>query len=96
MNQHTTPHAWDAGDNKPVIPKIPGPRAPHASELAAAIRVAQQMLASDDVLKVREALRLLLRSLDAEPLTEDEAAQRFVDRHFPETAAFLASERSGQ
>lgn len=62
-------------------------------DLAVAIRVGQQMLASDDVLKVREALRLLLRAHDAEPLTDEERARRSVDRAFPVVAAFLATER---
>ncbi|MER5209417.1 hypothetical protein ABT063_02155 [Streptomyces sp. NPDC002838] len=63
------------------------------SDLDVAIRVAQQLLGSDSVPALREALRLLLRALDAEPVTEDEKARRFVDRHFPEVAAFLANER---
>ncbi|WP_020117540.1 hypothetical protein [Streptomyces canus] len=108
MNQQPTPHAWDADDNKPVIPKIPGPRAPHAaepSELAAAILVGRHVLDhygtvdSGNIFDytqahggLAEALRVLLRALDAEP-DEDEKARRFVDRHFPEVAAFLASER---
>lgn len=37
------------------------------SELDAAISVAQQLLDSDQILSVREALRLLLRALNAEP-----------------------------
>lgn len=37
------------------------------SDLAVAISVAQQLLGSDSVLSLREALRLLLRALDAEP-----------------------------
>lgn len=32
------PRAWDNDDNKPVIPKIPGPRAPRTSPRALAIR----------------------------------------------------------
>lgn len=63
------------------------------SDLDVAISVAQQLLDSDQVLSLREALRLLLRALDAEPATEEEDARRFVDRHFPEVAAFLAAER---
>lgn len=63
------------------------------SDLDVAICVAQQLLHSDSVLSLREALRLLLRSLGAEPVTEEEAARRFFDRHFPEVAAFLATER---
>ncbi len=63
------------------------------TDLDVAIRVAQQLLDSDQVLSLREALRLLLRALDAEPVTEEEDARRFVDRHFPKVAAFLASER---
>jgi predicted nucleotidyltransferase len=63
------------------------------SDLEVAIRVAQQLLDSDSVLSLREALRLMLRAVGAEPVTEEEAARRFVDRHFPEVAAFLATER---
>ncbi|MGW2617370.1 hypothetical protein [Streptomyces sp. NPDC001500] len=36
-------------------------------ELEAAIRVAQQLLNSDEVVPLREGLRILLRALDAEP-----------------------------
>lgn len=60
------------------------------TDLDVAISVAQQLLDSDQILSVREALRLLLRALDAEPVSEEEKARRFVDRHFPEVAAFLA------
>ena len=79
MNQQQTPHAWDADDNKPVIPKIPGPRAPHAAEpsdLAVAIRVGQKMLAAYGDSStfsefgyaqahgaLSESLRILLRAL---------------------------------
>ncbi len=82
MNQHLTAHAWDADDNKPVIPKIPNPRpAPkHAfTELDTAIRVAQRMLCHYGTVDgsstyaytvahggLTEALRLLLRALGAE------------------------------
>ncbi|WP_330265305.1 hypothetical protein [Streptomyces griseorubiginosus] len=48
------------------------------SDLAVAIRVAQQMLDSGDVLKVREALRLLLRSLGAEPTPEPGPAEEYT------------------
>lgn len=37
------------------------------SDLQVAVRVAQQLLDSDQVLSLREALRLLLRALGAEP-----------------------------
>ncbi len=70
-----------------------GVHAPEPSDLDVAIRVAQQLLDSDQVLPLREALRLLLRALDAEPLTPAEAARRSVDRAFPVVAAFLASEQ---
>lgn len=63
------------------------------SDLDVAIRIAQQLLNSDQVLSLREGLRLLLRALDAEPLTPAEAARRSVDRAFPVVAAFLAAER---
>lgn len=66
------------------------------SDLDVAIRVAQQLLDSDQVLSLREALRLLLRALDAEPITEQEDARRFFDRHFPQVAAFLAAERGAK
>lgn len=39
------------------------------SDLDVAIRVAQQLLDSDQILSLREALRLLLRALGAEPTT---------------------------
>ncbi|MEH0578969.1 hypothetical protein QBA54_31870 [Streptomyces sp. B21-108] len=39
---------------------------PEPSDLDVAIRVAQQLLDSDQVLSLREALRLLLRALDVE------------------------------
>ncbi|MFF9324020.1 hypothetical protein ACF1AY_04805 [Streptomyces sp. NPDC014776] len=67
------------------------PREP--SDLDVAIRVAQQLLDSDQILSLREALRLLLRALDAEPATDEERARQFVARHFPKTTAFLAAER---
>ncbi|MEU2339940.1 hypothetical protein ABZ608_41515 [Streptomyces sp. NPDC013172] len=37
------------------------------TDLEVAIRVAQQLLDSDQILSMREALRLLLRALGAEP-----------------------------
>jgi hypothetical protein len=66
------------------------------SDLDVAISVAQRTLDSGSTVALRESLRLVLRALDAEPVEEEEAARRFVDRHFPGVAAFLASERSGQ
>ncbi|WP_327724351.1 hypothetical protein [Streptomyces europaeiscabiei] len=71
------------------------------SDLAVAIRLAQLTLASTATAdhgdhgagSLRESLRILLRALDAEPLTEDEAVRRSVDRAFPIVAAFLAAER---
>ncbi|MFC7842518.1 hypothetical protein [Streptomyces sp. NPDC057382] len=63
------------------------------TDLEVAVSVAQQLLDSDSVLSLREALRLLLRAHGAEPLTEDEAVRRSVDAQFPTIAAFLASER---
>ncbi|MFF9625423.1 hypothetical protein [Streptomyces griseosporeus] len=45
------------------------------SDLDVAISVAQQLLGSDQILSLREALRLLLRALDAEPRTMQEAGQ---------------------
>lgn len=63
------------------------------SDLDVAISVAQQLLDSGDATILRESLRILLRALDAEPVSEEEAARRSVDRAFPAVAAFLASER---
>jgi len=71
-------------------------RATEPSDLDVAIRVAQRTLDSGSPIALRESLRLVLRALDAEPVTEEEAARRFVDRHFPGVATFLAGERSGQ
>lgn len=77
MNQ-CTPTAWDADDNKPVIPRIPRPR-PASAELDTAVRVAQQLLAAygdssrdgfsypEAYGALREALRLVLRAVGAEP-----------------------------
>lgn len=47
-------------------PALPGPAA-EPSDLDVAIRVAKQLLDSDNVLALQESLRLLLRSLGAEP-----------------------------
>jgi hypothetical protein len=75
------------------------------SDLAVAIRVAQQLLADygdsrrdgfsypEAYGAITEALRLVLRALDAESDAEEEAARRFVARHFPEVTALLAHER---
>lgn len=63
------------------------------TDLEVAVGVAQLLLDSDSPHALREGLRLLLRALDAEPATEEEKARRFVDRHFPEVAAFLAADR---
>jgi hypothetical protein len=62
------------------------------TDLDVAISVAQQLLDSDQVLSLREALRLLLRALGAEPVTEAEAVRRSVDAQFPTVAAFLRGE----
>ncbi|MFB7739592.1 hypothetical protein ACFC08_35635 [Streptomyces sp. NPDC056112] len=82
------------------------PPAVEPSDLDVAISVARDMLAAyagvdhGDIFAlnqahgaIREALRILLRALSAEPQTEEEKARHFVDRHFPEVAAFLARER---
>lgn len=50
------------------LPAIPGPAA-EPSDLDVAIGVGQQLLDSDQLPSVREALRLLLRVLGAEPVT---------------------------
>jgi hypothetical protein len=60
------------------------------SDLDVAISVAQQLLDSDQVLSLREALRLLLRALGAEPVDPSFAAE------FPMIAAHLAAERGEQ
>lgn len=60
------------------------------SDLDVAISVAQQLLDSDQVLSLREALRLLLRALGAEPVDPSFAAE------FPTIAAHLAAERGEQ
>ncbi|GLP71060.1 hypothetical protein TUSST3_76800 [Streptomyces sp. TUS-ST3] len=88
MNQQQTPHAWDADDNKPVIPKIPGQRPAASSELAAAIRVAHKMLDrygtvdSTDIFDyvqahggLTEALRILLRTVGSEPVAPQTGAR---------------------
>ncbi|MEU5664735.1 hypothetical protein [Streptomyces longwoodensis] len=51
----------------PGATAAPIPPATEPSDLQVAISVAQQLLDSDSVLSLREALRLLLRALDAEP-----------------------------
>ncbi|MGW3651874.1 hypothetical protein [Streptomyces sp. NPDC000878] len=45
-----------------------GVHVPEPTDLAVAIRVGQQLLDSDQILSIREALRLLLRALGAEPV----------------------------
>lgn len=70
--------------------------APESTDLDVAIRVAQQLLDSDQLLSLREALRLLLRALGAEPVDEQEAVRHSVDAQFPAVAAFLAAERGEQ
>jgi predicted nucleotidyltransferase len=50
----------------------PGVHVPEPSDLDVAIRVAQQFLDSDQILSMREALRLLLRALHAEPDSRSE------------------------
>jgi hypothetical protein len=64
------------------------------SDLAVAVRVAQQILDSDNPTALRESLRLLLRALAAEPISEAEAVRRSVDSAFPTVARFLADERA--
>ncbi|MBW8701866.1 hypothetical protein MBT84_19860 [Streptomyces sp. MBT84] len=77
--------------------------------LASAITVAQRMLSSfgsvgySDVGALAQAhgalaesLRIVLRSLGAELVDEQEAVRRSVDAQFPVVAAFLADERGDQ
>lgn len=67
QQQRATPHiapsyaALSLADHGP---------APEPTDLDVAIRVAQQLLDSDSVLSLREAIRLLLRALGAEPVKE--------------------------
>ena len=56
-------------------------QAPEPSDLDVAILVAQRMLDSDSVLSVREALRLLLRALGAEPVAEQATQARCPAAH---------------
>jgi thiazole synthase ThiGH ThiG subunit len=63
------------------------------SDLDVAIGVAQLLRDSDNAHALRESLRLLLRALDPDPIDEEEAARRFVARHFPKVTAFLADDR---
>lgn len=49
------------------------------TDLDVAISVAQQLIDSNQILSLREALRLLLRALDSEPIAEQPAA----DTHTP-------------
>lgn len=86
---------------------LPGSAA-EPDDLAVAVRVAQYILARygtvghEDVFAlnqaygaVTESLRILLRAIeDPEPVDEQEAARRSVDRAFPTVAAFLADERA--
>lgn len=54
------------------------------SDLDVAISVAQQLLDSDSVLSMREALRLLLRALDAEPTSNFLGSQEVPERSRPQ------------
>lgn len=85
----------------------PTPNTPPApGDLVVAIRVAQKMLAAYGDTStfgefgyatahgaLSESLRILLHALGAEPVDEDEAIRRSVDRAFPAVAAFLAEPR---
>lgn len=88
---------------------VPASSTPEPSDLDVAISVGKQMLAiygntdSRDIYAyaqahggLAEALRILLRALDAEPVDEQDAVHRSVDRAFPAVAQFLADERGGQ
>ena len=87
----------------------PCARAHEPSDLDVAILVGQKMLArygdatGNDVFAyaqahggLTEALRILLRALDAEPLTDEERVRRSVDAQFPVVAAFLAERGEGR
>lgn len=54
------------------------------TDLDVAISVAQQLLDSDSVLSMREALRLLLRALDAEPTSNFLGSQEVPERSRPQ------------
>jgi hypothetical protein len=58
-----------------AAPAISRP-APEPADLDVAVRVAQQLLDSHNTLALREALRLLLRALDAEPVEQQEPPAR--------------------
>lgn len=73
-----------------------GDTPPEPTDLDVAISVAQQLFRSDQVVILRESLRMLLRALGAEPVDEQEAVRRSVDAQFPAVAAFLAAERGEQ
>lgn len=59
---------------------------PEPSDLDVAIRVARDLLDSDQLLSVREALRLLLRALGAEPTAHSEQLSRAENRQRGEGA----------
>lgn len=58
-----------AAEQAPTLAVGALPPATEPTDLDVAISVAQQLLDSNQVLSLREALRLLLRALDAEPET---------------------------
>jgi hypothetical protein len=61
QNQRSTPRLSPS-----YAPALPGPAA-EPGDLDVAIRVAQQLLDSDNVIALQESLRLLLRALGSEP-----------------------------
>ncbi|MFJ4617401.1 hypothetical protein [Streptomyces sp. NPDC088812] len=70
QNLSAPPCAPSSGNRRLVaagyVRRAPHPQA-EPSDLAVAVSVAQQLLDSDQILSVREALRLLLRAIGAEP-----------------------------
>ncbi|MFE7856053.1 hypothetical protein [Streptomyces sp. NPDC057403] len=87
MTETPTPRAWDDDDNKPVIPKIPHPRPASQHDsigLQIAVSVAREVLVEHGDSNrpgfsyaaatgaLSEALRLLLRAVDAEPEGKEE------------------------
>ncbi|QTU47622.1 hypothetical protein F3K20_24885 [Streptomyces scabiei] len=57
-----------------TAPAISRP-APEPTDLAVAVRVAQQLLDSDNAVALRESLRLVLRALGAEPVVVEQPPQ---------------------
>lgn len=70
--------SFAAATSRPALASAPEP-----TDLDVAISVAQQLLDSDSVPSLREALRLMLRAVGAEPLTAPPAAAEPPARRCP-------------